>query len=114
MDKQKFLKGIKAYSHQQKVLLRLIRMEGGVLTSKRFDDIFGTYSETTDKTGFTTRKLKRPRIIIVNYDPEAFILGNPWHFGDWGVWLELLQIMCLVGICRVKKVGNLFEYRIKK
>lgn len=99
-DKERIRKGIAAYSHEQEVILEVIRENGGKLTQQEFDAEFQSFieTETIDKDGrrkVTSRR--NPRQFSTLLSEDAFILGG-FMQGSWGKWLELLQCMRELGI----------------
>ena len=82
-------KGIRAYMHEQKVLLRLIRRNNGRLHQDEFDRIFNN---------------ARPKVRFLISEDEAFILGTfTQAFSDWSRWLHLLQIMIVLGMVKTNE-----------
>ncbi len=85
INKQKLEKGIAAYSHEQEILLRLIRKTGG-LTETKFDDLF------------RMRECKKSvSLRVVPVTKETFVLGGV-SYGIWGQYLEILQVMMELGL----------------
>uniref|UniRef100_A0A6M3JUN5 Uncharacterized protein n=1 Tax=viral metagenome TaxID=1070528 RepID=A0A6M3JUN5_9ZZZZ len=88
-------KGIEAYQHERKVLLRLLRIKKR-LTSDEFDRVF-------------SNRECRKRSDYFSYDRSSFILGDMFS-GMWGQWLELLQYMCELGLARTEIEGGNVVY----
>ena len=92
-DKNKIRKGIAAYHHEQKVLLRLIKMSKGLTTSK-FDKIF--YG----------RDFKR-RLFGAGVTGDSYVLGMGQNGGtQWSFYLDLLQHMVMIGLVDIKQNKN--------
>ena len=84
-------KGIADYSHEQKLLLRLIRMSNG-LTQTKFDELF---------MDIECRKRVKLRGIPTMH---SFILGMGINGGnEWAWHLDLLQIMMEIGLVDTKR-----------
>jgi len=81
-------KGIEVYQHEQKVLLRLLRIKKR-LTAEEFDRIF------------SNREYRKRSDYFLYLDKYSFILGDMLG-GMWAKWLELLQWMCKVGLARTQ------------
>lgn len=87
MDKNKIIKGIEAYSREQKILLRLIDWNNG-LTETKFDELFMGRE-------WRKRVFLRPGGI----DGDSFLLGMGLNGGtEWAFYLDLMQHMVLVGL----------------
>ena len=85
---EKLRHGIAAYSHEQKVLLRLIR-KSGELTETKFDELFNG------------REHRKPgKLCGTGISGDSILLGIGINgFNEWAWWLELLQ--CLVSLKEV-------------
>ena len=82
MTKEEILHGIRCYSHQQKVLRKLIGRHGE-MSEELFDRIF---------MGIETRKPRKARFSPVYGD--CFVLGLGINGGTmWAEYLEILQYM---------------------
>lgn len=113
VNQEKILKGIKEYSHEQEILLRLIRKNKEGLSDSKFDRLFSEYKETMASNGDTVRIRRKPKIRITPYDRESFILGSmPDGWSDRSKWLNLLQLMCAAELVKVVKEGDHIYYRI--
>ena len=87
MTKDEIRKGIAAYDRQQKVLMRLIRITGG-LTESKFDELF---------KGREFRK--RVPLSPCGITGDSFILGCGVNGGNmWAENLELLQMMMAIDL----------------
>ena len=85
MNKNDSKNGIAAYQREQAVLLRLIKMTGG-LTESKFDSLF------------RGREYRRPMKLRPMLG-DSFILGIGSNgFSEWAWQLDLLQHMIVVGI----------------
>ena len=90
-------KGIEAYQHERKVLLRLLRIKKR-LTCDEFDRVF------------SNREYRKRSDYFLYYDRYSFILGDMFG-GMWAQWLELLQYMCELGLARTEiENGNAVYY----
>ena len=86
MDIEEIKKGIAAYHREQRCLLKLIRLTGG-LTASRFDELFRGRE-------YRTKKLKMHQIT-----GDTFLLGAGQNgFNEWAEQLDLLQYMMRVGL----------------
>ena len=92
MNREEIERGIAAYEYEQRVLLRLIRITGG-LTEERFDDMF------------RGREWTRKKIRLRKIDGDSFILGGILG-GRWAWWLDLLQHMMAVGLVDTRRDSN--------
>ena len=93
INTQRIQNGIESYQHEQKVILRVLRMKNG-MTANEFDTFF-------------SNKLIR-RIRFYNMTSQSFILGG-MRFGNLAKWLELTQLMSVLGLVEVStdKLGNI-------
>ncbi len=94
---EKMRKGLKAYSHEQAILLRLIRKHKG-LHQDKFDQIFGK------RVGFGGKYHRVRRRGIAG---DAFLLGIGINGGtEWAWWLDLLQHMMVIEPINTKRDEN--------
>lgn len=112
MAKEEILEGIKGYSYEQEVLLRLIRKSPNGLTDTKFDKLFSDEKETIDSKGDVVRTRKSPRIRVMGYHRKSFILGNLNSFCVWEKYLDLLQLMCRAGLVTADKEDGHVIYRM--
>lgn len=113
MKKEEILKGIKAYHHEQAVLLRLIRKSANGLNDDKFDKLFDDYKETIASNGDTVRTKRRPKLRFLEMSRHSFILGSLRQgFCDWSKWLNLLQLMCMAGLTKADQENGHVVYRI--
>ena len=111
MEKDEIIKGIAAYSKHQERIKQLILKHGGKLSQDEFDKEFGeTYDEILPN-GDTVRIRKKPIISIWPMEMKSFWLGSMSQ-GDWAKWLDLTQLMCVVGVLSVKKESGKIVYEI--
>ncbi len=89
--------GIAAYSHEQAVLLRLLRRKKR-LTEHEFDRIFNRAA------GFSAPLTRR-----FPMTDDSFILGAGDE-RDWAKWLELAQIMMALGMIAAKEENGMVVY----
>ena len=103
-------KGIAGYAHEQKVLLRWIRMRG-LLSSELFDSVLSS-------RGGLGRSFKgKPRLTKLSgfgISGDSFLLGGlSGHKGrDW--YLDLLQHMMYLGMVDTVMVDGVIHYRLPK
>jgi hypothetical protein len=99
-DTEHLRRGIAAYADQQATLLDVIRQHGGRLTQDEFDDEFANFSHIEE-----IRDGKRWRIPVMGgkhpwralpVSDDTIMLGTMTQ-GQWGKWLDLLQIMVRLG-----------------
>jgi len=85
MDRERVIKGIAAYQHEQEVFIRLLRKKGQ-FTESEFDK------------WFIGREWRRP-LKCSPITGDTFILGMGLNGGSkWAEMLELLQIMVALEI----------------
>ena len=117
-NNERIINGIRAYSHQQQVLLRLIRKHGA-LTEHKFDEIFRnagslqnrSYRTTVD--GQTVWKPRRSRLSKHGITGDSFIMGSCGeHDRNW--WLDLLQYMQVLGLIDSKSEDGTVIYTLPK
>ena len=111
MNKKEILSGIKGYSHEQEILLRVIRKSPEGLSDDKFDKLFSEYKETMDSRGHTTRTRRRPKLRF-GWPKGSFILGNLSPSCEWERWMHLLGLMCHAGLVTESKEGGHVIYRI--
>lgn len=98
-------KGIAAYSHERKVLLRLLRKSGS-FTSKQFDLWF---SKRRNK--YLAKRGSRYSMRFQWLHSNTFILGAGINGGTcWARMLNLLQIMIDIGEVGVRKDDGVIVY----
>jgi len=103
MNKERIRNGIKAYHHEQAVLLRLIRKHGG-LSESHFDKIF--YERGSLQSG------KRRRLLSYYLAGDSFLLGGMSmpDTRDW--WLDLIQHMLAVDLVDTDRVDGEIVYKL--
>lgn len=114
MDKERIINGIKAYGHEQKVILRALRMKGG-MGQDEFDIFFGDEKCVTGSDGVIIRSHKLSKKLRFYGDTflnsNAFLLGDMFRLGDWSKWLELTQFMVAIGLVNaIPKDGRVYYY----
>lgn len=97
--KNKLRIGIEAYQYEQKVILRLIKMKGG-LSDTDFDRLFSDYKKVA-KNCIISNIYRRPKLRFFHMTRNSFILGG-FPPNDWAKWLELTQIMCTIGLIKTE------------
>ena len=99
-NNERIINGIRAYSHQQQVLLRLIRKHGA-LTEHKFDDVFN-------------RGIRKTwHISKYGISGDSFIMGSCGeHDRNW--WLDLLQYMQVLGLIDSKSEDGTVIYTLPK
>ena len=113
--------GIRAYSHEQQVLLRLIRKHGR-LSQNHFDDIFSSQSglwnkqyKTTDPvTGKTVMKPRMRKLSGNGICGDSFMLGGLTCEKDWAWWLDLLQHMMAINLVDTHNKDGVIYYFLPK
>jgi len=106
------LEGIATYSDRQNEIKQAIIDCGGKLTETEFDRKFGNGYEELMPNGDLVYHRNPPRISVWPYAPKAFLLGSLQQPGDWSKYLDLTQLMCLVGILNAKKEDGKVVYTI--
>ena len=103
MNKERVRNGIKAYHHEQQVLLRLIRKHG-TLSANHFDTIF--YQRGMFMSG---RRRKLHGFCIAG---DSVLLGGMSgpDTRDW--WLDLLQHMLAVDLVDTDRVDGEIVYKL--
>lgn len=101
MTADEIRKGIAPYRHEQRVLLRLLRMRGG-FTEKEFD------------RWFRGREFRKRRMLLRGgLSGDALILGMGANgFSLWAEMLDLLQHMMLIDLVDAKTVDGVVVYRL--
>jgi hypothetical protein len=95
-SREEIIKGISAYSHEQDVLLRVIRKHGK-LSETDFDRIFnGKLNKIRPRQGVSG---------------TSFILGA-CQAGCWAMWLELTQLMVAIGFIETETINNKVYYKL--
>lgn len=90
-------KGIAAYAHEQRVLLRLLRKRSS-FTENEFD------------RWFRSREWKRP-LRPRGITGDAFILGMGVNGGnEWAKYLDLIQHMMRLGLIAAKTINGVVTY----
>ena len=110
----RIINGIKAYSHEQKVLLRLIRKHGK-LSETHFDEIFDNYPRWSrkvldKKTGDMKNVPIRARLFNNGISGDSFMLGGLICEKDRNWWLDLLQHMMAIDLVNTSKKDGLIYY----
>jgi len=100
--------GIKPYKKQQAVLLRLLRMKGGI-TADEFDTVFSSYRRVICKDGLPKVLRRKPRFGFSYMPFHAHMLGDMYG-GEWSKWLDLTQIMAAIGLVKIDRVGGVVRY----
>jgi hypothetical protein len=101
--------GIAAYSHEQGVILRVLRKHGE-LSEHEFDRIFGDFKRVLRPDGVTEIRHRRVKVRFSPFDPESFILGGLGQ-GEWARWLDLTRMMTLCGLVETFAKGRTLYYR---
>lgn len=97
-EMEKLTRGIAAYGRHQRMLLRLLRMKQGRLTSDEFDVLF-------------CGRERRRRVGRVMFSGDTFILGmGRGGSRYWREMLELLQCMISLEIVCVTRRGDDIVY----
>lgn len=100
MNHEKLRKGIAAYTHEQAVLLRLLRR-------------YGSFTERDFDRWFRRREFKGRPIRAFKYSRDSFLLGIGVNgFNEWATMLELIQIMATLGLVETAKRNGLVVYRV--
>lgn len=99
-QKERLIKGIAAYKHEQTLLLRLLR-KSGRFTSVQFD------------TWFYSRKRRFKRL------PKSGITGETFMLGGFGgdprnKMLDLIQIMVCIGLVATHTEDHMIVYTLPK
>ena len=102
---QHIINGIKAYKHEQTVLLRLIRKHGE-LTEHKFDEIF---SRSVFHNPNRLRKFSGNGIC-----GDSFILGDLSAEKGRNWWLDLLQHMQSLGLVSTRTDNDTIIYFLPK
>lgn len=102
-------KGIAAYAHEQKVILRVLRKHGA-LSAKEFDRIFGDFKWQIGSDGVHRPHFRRLKVRFCPVTSDAFILGG-LEGGDWAKWLNLTQLMAQAGLIKIYKRDGEIHYR---
>lgn len=101
MDKEAIRNGIKAYSYEQKLLLRLLRKRGQ-FSGKEFDNWF---------QGREFRK--RTRLTGQGITGDTLLLGIGANgFNMWATYLDLLQHMIVIDLVDAKTENGIVIYRL--
>jgi len=100
-DRNDIIKGIRAYSEQQKRLLALIDEHDNYLTAADFDAEFRDYIVHHEPDGTTVNTRKIPQLYIWPHENDAFLLGSMTQ-GEWAKWLHLLQLMARIGLVKIE------------
>lgn len=100
ISKKEILKGIHGYSHEQTILLRLIRKSPNGLSDEKFDKLFFGFKETMDSKGNVIKTRRPPKLRFYGFLRESFMLGNLSPSCEWEKWLHLLQLMCKAGLVK--------------
>jgi hypothetical protein len=92
-------RGIAAYSHERKALLRLLRKRG-------------SFSERDFDSWLRMREFRRP-MKISPMTGDTFILGVGINGGNmWALWLDLLQQMMVLGEVDARTERGIIVYRL--
>ena len=92
-------KGIAAYAKEQAIILRLLRKRGS-FTERDFDK------------WLRGREVRRPRFKRRGLTADTFLLGIGANgFNQWATWLDLMQLMMVLGLIDAKKEDGLVVYR---
>lgn len=116
-EHEKLRKGIAAYADQQATLLDVIRQHGGTLTQDEFDDEFANFSHIEE-----IRDGKRWRIPVMGgkHPWQAYLVGEDTIIlgsmtqGQWGKWLDLLQITVSLGDVKRTIEGGKVTYHLDR
>ena len=114
---QRIINGIKAYKHEQTVLLRLIRKHGE-LTEHKFDEIFfhsGSLWNRSYKSAIDGKIRPRMRKLSGRgISGDSFLLGNLSADKDRDWWLDLLQHMQSLGLVLTRTDNDTIIYFLPK
>jgi hypothetical protein len=96
---ERIRKGIAAYSHEQAILLRLLRKRGS-FTEREFDKWFGR------------REYRRPKLRFLGVTGDTILLGLGQNgFNEWARWLDLMQHMMVLGLIDATTENGVVVYR---
>lgn len=112
--KRKLIRGIAEYKDAQSEIIDAIKRHGGVLHQSEFDKEFSNFKDVKRKDGSYVRKYKRPKLLFglgAFGNPETFWLGS-FDQGDWSVYLELAQIMSMIGLIKISGKPPNVTYRM--
>lgn len=94
-------KGIAAYSKEQQVILRLLRRHGS-FTERDFD------------SWFRGKEYRRP-LRVRGITGDSYLLGIGANgLNDWAWYLELMQIMMVLGLVDAKTVNGVVVYELPR
>ena len=115
MDKEKLIRGIAEYKHEQEVIKRMLRRHK-YLSSREFDRIFGDTRTVVDpKNGHAIMVKPRPKIRFMGAKGHTFLLGDVMDLGYWSAWLHLLQIMVALDVVEAGMgTGGGIIYKLKE
>lgn len=95
-------KGIAAYSHEQRTILRLLRR-------------YKSFTERDFDRWFRGREWRRPLLRGGGIMGDSFLLGIGVNgFNDWARYLELMQYMMVLGLIDAKTVNGKVVYELPR
>lgn len=102
MNNEKIIKGISAYSHEQQVLIRLLRKKGS-FTEEEFDK------------WFQGREYRRRVPLSSNgVCGDGFLLGIGQNgFSMWATYLDLMQHMISIDLIDAKTINGKVVYSLQ-
>jgi hypothetical protein len=106
--------GISAYSHEQTVMLRLIRKHGE-LSEEHFDNIFYAqprFSRKITVNGESVTIPIRRKLTGMGISGNSFLLGSLHGINDRDWWLDLLQHMCTIGDVKTSTNDGSIQYSL--
>jgi hypothetical protein len=97
MTQAEIIRGIEAYSEEQKAIIEAIRRHGGALTQDEFDEEFSEFGYIETDKGLVPVLRMKP--MCVNWmDDDSFILGTLQSHTQRDRMLHLLQYMGAAGL----------------
>jgi hypothetical protein len=106
--------GISAYSHEQTVILRLIRKHGE-LSEEQFDNIFYAIPRLHRNKIVDGKTIRIPRLQRLSRNQicgDSFLLGGMSGINDRDWWLDLLQHMCTIGDVKTSTNDGSIQYSL--
>lgn len=107
LEEAEIIKGIAAYEHRQRVILRILGKHKE-LTEIEFDRIFTEY-KYIKKDNKVYPKMRRMRLEPITGD--TFILGSLTQ-GEYGKWLHLTQLMMAAGLINAETKNGMVIYSV--
>jgi len=114
MNVEQIRKGIKPYTKEQNIILRALRMKGG-MTSSEFDNFFGDYSKIIQSDGTTVCRRKKMKLRFFGVvDKNTYILGDIFSLSDLSKWLHLTQLMAKADLINISRKKGEITYETKR